>query len=485
MLQKFLSKYGLGTHLALLAAAPLALTPFLDAEQLASVIFWLSALAVVWLLTEPSIRAGEHLSLARRRVRGTIVRDPLFWFLLLVLVYALVRLLNSGIELRYDPEQTAWLVGESQLGGGPSSVEGMGILPFAVALAILVVVMGIRHGIGLMARAEFGIAGALFAGVGGLVAVGFACGAVEPFSGWLRAGFADAPFWASSFGVWFILGIACGVQAEARKWGFARLPYVVGLAGNGAALVFFAPPLVALSWFVLGALVLIFSLVYLARASSKGAVARNLFLALVGFAVPIFLMMTFVPEAERSLKIAGFDTAQALPEAYHQSAEALSRISRQIWVSHPWFGVGTGAYGLHVPFLAEKADWAVIPAQPKFALNGYWTLLAERGIVGCALPVLALGMLLVAYVLRLVGAFFYLRHRDEADIFLFAVPPVAWCAPLVVLLVAAEAMVSPVFQTDTLFLTVLSALALSVAAFPKAKAAVASDGGNVTISSEK
>ncbi|MGN0847571.1 MAG: hypothetical protein ACI4RA_09340 [Kiritimatiellia bacterium] len=483
MLQKFFSKYGLGTHLALLAAVPLALTPFLDATRLASVVFWLSAFGLVWLLTEPSIRAGEHLSLARRRVRMAIIRDPFFWFLFVVLIYALIRLYNSGIELKYDPEQTAWLVGEPRLGGGPSSVDGAGILPFAVATAIFVVAMGIRHGIGLMARAEFGVAGALFSGIGGLAAAGCACGALEPFVGWLRAGFSDAPFWASSFGVWLILGIVCGAQAEARKWGVARLPYVIGLVGNGAALVFFAPPLVALAWFVLGIFVLIFSLVYLSRASTKGAVARNFFLALFGLALPIFLLMTFVPEAGISIKIAGLDTAQAFPEVYQQATEALSRISRQIWMTHPWFGVGAGAYGLHVPFLAEKADWALIPAQPKFALNGYWTLLAERGIVGCALPVVALGILLATYVLRLTGAFFYLRRRDDADIFPFAVPPVAWCAPFVLLLLAVEALASPIFQTDTLFLTVLSVLSLSAAAFPKAKV-VATPDGDVTHSSE-
>ena len=146
MLQKFLSKYGLATHLALLAAVPLALTPFLDAARLASVVFWLSGLAALWLLTEPSIRAGEHLSSARRRVRGALVRDPLFWLLLLVVLFALVRACNTGIALRYDSEQAAWLVGEAKLGGGPASVGLTGLLSFATALAVWVVVLGIRHG---------------------------------------------------------------------------------------------------------------------------------------------------------------------------------------------------------------------------------------------------------------------------------------------------------------------------------------------------
>ncbi len=476
MLQKFLSKYGLATHLALLAAAPLALTPFLAATTLASVVLWLSALAVVWLLVEPSIRVGEHLSLARRRVRREIVRDPFFWFLVLVFFFALFRFLNSGIELRYDPEQTLWLVGAPKFGGGPASVGRSGFLPFAVLIAILVVSMGLRHGVGLKARIAFGVSGALFSGVGGLVAVACACAQLKPFADWMQVGFGAVPFWASSFGVWLVLGLASGVQAETLPWRMARLPYVVGIAGNAAVLVFFAPPILAAGWLFFAFLVLSFSLVYLARTSSVGAVARNLSLALFGFVLPVFLVMMFMPESIRATKFNGFDWALAFPESYKEASAALSRISRQIWMSHPWFGVGTDAFGLHLPFLAEKADWDLVPVQPKFALNGYWTILAERGIVGCVLPVVGLGMLLFTYFARLSRAFLYLRHQDEVDIFPFAVPPVAWCAVFIVLLVSVEALVSPIFLVDTLFLTVLVPLALAAAAFPKAKKAEQADG---------
>lgn len=477
MLQKFLSKYGLAAHLALLASAPLALTPFLDAASLASVVFWLSGLAVVWLLTEPSIRVGEHLSIARRRVRGEIVRDAFFWFLIAAVLFALFRMLNSGIALRYDPEQVIWTVGDSKFGGGPASAGNAGTLPFSVAVALLILAMGIRHGIGLMARIVFGLSAALFSGIGGCAVAGFACAGVKPFSDWLGSGLADAPFWASTFGVWLIIAIVSGVQAEARKWSSARLPYVLGIAGNASALLFFAPPVVAVVWVAFAFMTLAVSLVYLGRASSVGAVARNLSLAIFGFALPVFLMMMFVPDAVRAAKISALAPEFAFPESYKQASETLSRISRQVWVSHPWFGVGDGALGLHIPFLAEKTDWAVIPAQPKFAINGYWSILAERGIIGCVVAAVGLGMLMVTYFVRLVGAFGYLRHQDDSDIFPFAVPPIAWFAPLAVVILAAETVISPIFLNGSLFLTVLSTLALSAAAFPKAKKTEGVEGG--------
>ena len=61
MWHKLITKYGLATHLALLASLPWALLPFLSERSLAITILWLSLLAGLWLLVEPSILGGEHL----------------------------------------------------------------------------------------------------------------------------------------------------------------------------------------------------------------------------------------------------------------------------------------------------------------------------------------------------------------------------------------------------------------------------------------
>ena len=470
-MQKFLSKYGLASHLALLAALPLALTPFLPAAGLVSVTFWLSALAAVAFLVEPSVHAGEHLSQARARVRGACLRDPFFWFLVVALVYAGVEALNTGIALRYDAEQAVWLVSEPSLGGGPASAEGAGAPLFAATVALALVAMGIRHGMGLMARIVFGLLGACVAGLGGFAAVACACAGLAPFAGWMRHGFAEAPFWPSLFGVWFIVCIVSAAQAAARKWKAARLPLVIGLGGNLAALLFFAPPLVAVAWLALAVPVFAFSLVAVSHGGSGGAVARTAVFALFGFALAAFLLMTFMPAEIRASKVEALNPEVAFPEARAETGEALSRIAREAWRANPWFGVGEGAFGVHVPFLAEKADWVVLPPRPTFAFNGYWTLLAERGIVGCLLPALGLGLLLATYVLRLIGALGAQSRKGESDRFLFAVPPVAWCAPFAVVLLAVEAVWSPVFRAEGLLGTALVALALAAAAFPRAKAA--------------
>ena len=469
MIQKFLSKYGLASHLALLAALPLALTPFLSAATLASVVLWLTAFAAVWLFVEPSVRVGEHLSLARARVRAELLRDPVFWFLLLLVAVALVRLLNGGIELFYDAEQSNWLVKQPKWPVLPASAGDSGRLPFAVALAGLVVLCGIRHGIGLMARAAFGVTGALFSGLGGFAAACCAGAGMKAFEPWMTAGFADSPFWASCFGVWLVVGVVSGVQAESRRWGAARLPFSLGVAGNTAALLFFAPPLLAVAWLVLAMGMMVFSLFYLNRSGSAGAVARSFALALFGLVLPVLLVMTLMPDSVRALKLSSLSPALALGEGYREAADALSRISKAMWMEHPWTGTGLGAFGLHAQFLAEKADWAVIPMLPRHATNGYWTFLAERGIVGCALLAVLLGMLLATWGMRLFGAFLYLRRKDDADIFPFAVPPVAWIAPFCLLLLAAEPVFSPVCTEPNVLFALVIPLALSAAAFPKGR----------------
>ena len=469
MIQKFFSKYGLPVHLAMLAALPLALTPFLSAAWLGTVILWLSAFAAVWLFLEPSILAGEHLSSARARVRDRILHDPLFYFLLLAIAAATIRYWNTGIAMVYDSEQATWLIKAPPFPTFPASTEIAGFLPWTVAVALVVLLMGIRHGLGLGARLTFGVVGSLISGLGGIAAVVCACFGVTGFADLAAAGFDKGPFWSAIFGTWLLLGITSGISAETRKWKAARVPFCISVMGNFAGLLFFAPPIVAVCWSFVAVLTIFWSLLYLGRAGSMGAVARSLSLIVLGVALSGFLMVSFAPEAVASSKAKGFDSAYVMTEAMRQNHEALSRIGRQMWMSHPWSGVGLGAYGLHVPFLAEKADWAVMAAKPTYAQNSYWTLLAERGIIGCLLLVVGFGMLLWNYGSRLVESFRFLFRNDDADIFVFAVPPIVWTLPIILTLIIVESIWLPELSLPTMGFVVAVPMALCASSFPRGK----------------
>ena len=467
MLHKLITKYGLATHLALLASLPLALSPFLAERNLAVSILWLSGFALVWLFLIPSILSGEHLYQARARVRHEMLVDPLLWFFLFVIVFAGIRWLNSGIVLQYDAEVSVWRVAVPSFSALPASVGEAGFLPFAVAVGLSVLCMGILHGLGLAARLSFGLVFAFLLGMGGVVVVALACFGVEPFVTHMAVGFADGPFWGTFFGIGLVTTIACGTQAEARKWSLARLPFCLSVAGNGGGLLFFAPSFVVAAYIAIALAVLVFSLVILSRSGSMGSVARSLMLVIFGMALPICLLASVVPESIVKGKLQGLDVVSAFPDAYRQMRATLSHVGAAMWRKAPWCGVGMGAFGLHVPFLADKADWSLLPPKVAFAPNGYWTLLAERGILGCLLLISGTLLLAFTWVRRLVGAAQYLRTQDDADKFIFACPPIVWLPLLILAVFLVEVLYDAAFSCGVILFAVLAPCALSAASFPR------------------
>ena len=663
MFPRLITRYGLATHLALLASLPFVLFPLLSASKLAEVIFCLSGIAFLWLLVEPSMRAGEHLSVARRRVFGSLVRDVAFWFVLCALAVSFVRYLNSGVATDYvvqqggkvseafsnevrrefpsDPaKRQSWLdaagsdaglrartaavimleeafadngADASSKGGGarenavlrdaksrvagatdhqavvfakklaalggkvkgdalgrhpcmrylphsvtkgewvvrapeyvglPSSARPAGLLPLAALVGIGVVVLGIRHGIGLTGRISFGLTASFVMGLGGLAMALFACLQVPSFMGAAKADFIEGPFrepfWGPGFGAWLICALAFGAQAEARKWGGARVPFCLAVAGNASGLLFFSPPPVSTVFLVAAAFAAIFCLAYLGRAGSVGASARNFVMMLLGFATPLFFLSALLPgEVEfdgcvrkngsvmepvkepvqniYSVKAGGFlaiDKTQA--EEYRKLSPILSGMAKSVWKAHPWYGAGTGAFRLHVPFIAtreqlaafrppksddwrtllitqqmknnlskrategkgkakaaDEFDWKAIRPynrNPVRAFNSYWTFLAERGLLGATMAVLGLGILLFSYFFRLGKAVAFLRTQDDADVVVFACPPVVWVTPFAFVLLCVLAAYEPILDIVPMLFVLAVPLAVAAASFPKSPA---------------
>ena len=607
------------------------------------------------------MRAGEHLSIARRRVLGSLVRDVVFWFLLCVLAVSFVRYLNSGVAtdysvqqgnvksaesfsddirrefpadpnarrswldkagpdaglrartaavimleeafaddgtnvlskgtserenpvlrsaksrvisatdhqsivfakkladlggkvkgdalsghpcMRYLPHAVAkgeWVVLEPEYSGLPASTGTAGLLPLAVLVGISVVILGIRHGIGLTGRISFGLTTSFIMGLGGLVMTVFACLQVPAFMCAAKADFLEGPFrepfWGPGFGAWLICALAFGAQAESRKWGAARVPFCLAVAGNASGLLFFSPPPVSTVFLVIAALVAIFCLAYLGRAGSVGASARSFVMMLLGFATPFFFLCALLPneiefdECVRkngsvmepvkepaqniySVKAGGFlaiDKKQS--EEYRRLSPMLSGMAKSVWKKHPWYGVGTGAFRLHVPFIATKEqlaafrppksddwrtmlitqqmkskgskranegksksktadefDWkAVRPynRNPVRAFNSYFTFLAERGLLGASMALFGFGILLFSYFFRLVKAVSFLRTQDDADVVVFACPPIVWVTPFVLVLLGVLGLYEPIFDIEPMLFVFIVPLVVAAASFPK------------------
>ena len=474
MFHKLITKYGLATHLALLASFPCALMPFLSERALGITILWLSAFAGLWLLVEPSIRAGEHLSSARARVRLDIVRNPVFWFFLVIIGFAAARWMNGGIALSYDIEQGSWVVSKSAMEALPASAGEAGFLPFAAVVGIAVLALGVIHGLGLSARISFGLVTGFLLGVAGLVGATFVCLGVEPFVRFAQVGFLPfapkvdpTPFYGTSFGLALLLSVIAGTQAEGNKWSGARLPFCVAVAGNLAGLLFFSPPLVAVGYVVVVGLFALFAFAHLARVGSLGKVAYSLTMVIFGAGLAVCLLLAMAPEAVIKVKSEGISLATAFPESYKEVSALFERISRSMWQESPWRGAGVGAFNMKIQFLAERDDWQFLAPKVSSALNGYWMILAERGILGCIM-LASMGCLFVfMWFKNMIRAILYLRTRDDADAFVFACPPMVWTAPAALVLFCLEALYSPVFSCSVTLFAVVAVLALSAASFPR------------------
>ena len=474
MFQKLITKYGLATHLALLASLPYALLPFVSARELGITIFWLSALAGLWLLAEPSILKGEHLSSARLRVRRDIARDPMSWFFLVAIAFAAVRWLNGGVEMHYDAEQASWLVASPTVDVLPASAGDAGFLPFAVIVGVGVLSLGLLHGLGLLARISFGMTTGFLFGIAGLVFASLTCFEFDYFVQLAQMGFlprppvAPAPFAGTPFGFALALSLVVGLQAEGRKWSAARPFFCVAVAGNLAGLIFFSPPMLAIGYLVVIGLFLTFAFVHLSRSGSLGGVAYSLTMIIFGAALAVCLLFALAPEPVVKAKTEGMNLAIAFPETYQQVSTLLKGLGRSMWNQSPWRGVGLGAFNIQAQFLAEKAEWEVLSPGVSSALSGYWTVLAERGILGCILLASMGCLFMFLWVRNLVRGVAFVHTRDDADIFVFACAPIAWLAPVVLAIFCAEAFFSPIFSCSVTLFAVVAVVALSAASFPRA-----------------
>lgn len=467
MIHKFVTKYGLATHLALLASLPLALTPFLPAASLAVLVLWLTAFAAYWLFVEPVMLAGEHLSMARARVRAAVIRDPIFWFFLLASVFALVRWLNGGIAMTYQPEQGTWVLSEPTLAGLPGSVGEAGFLPFAVTLGTGVLAVGVLQGLGLAARLSFGLTTSFVLGAGGLAAALCACFDVPAFVSRTAADLSTGPFWGLFYAVGLLLAVVCGAQAESRRWQAARLPFCLAVFGNGCGVLFFAPPLFAALSVAVSMAFAVFCLVYLARVASASAVARFFVLGVLGLAAPFVVLMSLAPAPFYAAKMAALDVNAVFSETWLMTADVLSRMAREIWMEQPWFGGGLDSFKLQIPFHATSDDWLVLSPLTSRAHNAYWTVLAERGVLGSLLLALGLLFLFGTWIVRLVRAVLYMRSQEEADRFPFFCVPAVWLLPFVLILAGLDGAVSVTLSFGTLPFAVVAPLVLAAASFPR------------------
>ena len=456
-MQKAIAKYGLAAHLALLAVAPLFLFQSCGAPAIASVLLWLSLIGSWWILLEPSLRGGEMLHDARRRVWRAIWRDPLFWTLLFVVVLTGIRALNTGIAMSYDFESRSWSVSSPNFPILPGSHAESGVLPFAAAVALGVVVTGCRHALGRSARMAFLLVASALSGLAASILVLQASHGDKVANWAMECG----PCWLYHPGVAFAIFLLCGTVALygafERGWNAAVLLVVFAVGGNAAGLFVFAPALDVVVFAAAEVVLFVVVFVVACRTLRGSGEFRMLVVFSIALVLGTLFVVSVLPEDVVAAKTAPIVAMDFLPADMLARRGVLSDAAFKSWVSHPWVGVGMGAFQFSLRFSVSASDWALVPQGIAAVPNGWRQLLVERGIVGSVAMALPFGFLLFTYFRRAVSC---VRARRLPG-------PTVVVAPLAVLpLVATARFDCSLLRPDVLVITG-AILAVSAKSFPK------------------
>ena len=381
--------------MALLAVAPLFLYPFYGTDAIATVLLWLSLITALWVVMSPSCKAGEMPHRARSRLVSEALRDPMAWFSMAVVVYAGVRALNGGIALAYDAEAEAWSMLPPRAAMLPGCVDGCGFFPFAASIALFVLLVGVRHGLGAAASVAFFTSSAALAGIAATVsAIALSYGNVHALD--MAACSYEAPsFVGTAYGLYLVCGVAALFGCVEYGWRRAEPFAVLGIVGSAVGLELFSPP----ATFVVFA-VAFAALVVASFALSRGRIAGSASFrcAIVALSV-VALVVVVAMFGDGCGELAGKRDAvlqlRLFPEGFASARDAMSSIALKSWRQNPWLGSGVGSFPFDLRFLAVQADWSLISPRQTAVVSAWWHVLVERGIVGAM--VLAVGTAFLAW----------------------------------------------------------------------------------------
>ena len=403
IVQKLIAKYGLAAHLAILAVAPLFLSPFCGERVVAAALLWLSLLTGLWMLLGPSVHGGERLHDARHRVASSLLSDPLSWVLLAGIIFSGFRALNTGIAFRYNAETAVWYVSSAMVPIFPGVVDSFGDLDFAVAVAFFVLVQSCRHSVGRLARLAFLLMATAFAGLAAVVSL-WALREGCPVAGslWPSLASGSCSFLGFPFGLYLIGGLVSLVAIFENKWNMAVLLVLLGVSGAGAGMFAFAPDYQILAFSVAVLVVLLYVSFYLYWTMRSSSEFKFLVVAGISLALGGLTVVFFSPADVLDGHIASFANLRFFSEQYWRIRRLLSDVAFGTWTSNLWIGTGLGSFSFDLRFAAKPEDWLQLPRHVTALANGWWFVLVERGIVGLVFLVLPFGFLLVSYVRRLI-----------------------------------------------------------------------------------
>ena len=404
-MQKFLADYATAAHLALMAVAPLVLYPFCSPDTVASVLLWLSLISAAWVVMAPACRPGEMPHKARARISSEMLRDPLMWFLLVAVAFAGLRALNGGIALVYDAESMTWSINPPDVEILPGSVSGAGFLPFAACVSLFVILQGARHSLNAEGAIAFFTASSAIAGISAILAamaLSYGNASVEEM---VSCSYVSPSFAGTAYGIYALMGLVALFGCIGEGWRRAEPFAVLGLVCSSVGLALFSPPATFTVFVSAFAVITLISFPLMKGRFAGSASLRCILAIIMAVGAVVLLSMfdgnfsAFGEKRDALLDLRFF------PEGFGSARDALSSIALKSWKENPWLGSGLGSFPIDIRFIASQSDWTVISPGQTASVNGWWQILAERGVVGALVLIVAAGFLAWTYFNRLVKSF--------------------------------------------------------------------------------
>ena len=379
----FILQHGTAAHLAILTAAPLYLSSLCTDAVQASVLAWLSVLAALWVVMNPSPRWGEFPRDARRRIGGEIGRDPLLPVFACSLLLAAVRAVNGGLSIGYSHATRLWSIGGLRFESLPGSVWGAGNLSLAGLVSLIVVVFGVRHALGERARRSFLLQSSALSALA--VAFWFLADAAHLSPRVFHATPADSVYIGSSLLLFFLFSLVAWSESWNRPAVLEEFILAISAGGLLVGLILCAPP--HLVWIALpiGLALLVTGAILAVPRRPPVCWLWTLF-ALACVALP--LVFVFADESSPALVRPFF------PQGFLTLRETASSLALGAWRENLWFGNGLGSFPLALGFMASPDDWQVLSESQTSVPNGFVQVLFERGLIGASLMIIALGLML-------------------------------------------------------------------------------------------
>lgn len=459
MVQRLLTKYGLILHVACICLFPVGV---LGQARLAGLtpLFWLSFLALEWMFLLPSVKHGETLADARRRMWHAFLWDPFLYAGAMFVALAGVQCLNSGLELVYLPDADIWQLSEPSFARAPFAVErNAAFAHLAWFTACCVVGVALRTAVGKGAKR---VLLQLLACASGLIAfcmVAFALYGLVPYAAWAKA--AGAPAAGTFFGFWMLLGVGLFAEKAEREQRISLSLFALAGIGNLLGMLFFASPMLTVVFLAVGVLLLFYGMVYLAPLISKVVQLKLFvvhFVCLGAVAISLVYLFPQNPVAEKlklALRVEEHWTALAARN------EVRSEAALSVWQQHPWTGVGADGFYHYVALAVKQDQWHLIDQDRALVFSDGVQFLCEYGVFGVGLMLAALIALLIPLFYRARVLWKHKERHKASDraFFILRLSPIIVTGCVAAVLCCLESFVASPFRAPSVMLSWVCVLA--------------------------